>query len=119
MILAIVGSRSFTDSALMCAEVLRAFPDVTCIVSGGAAGADSLARDLALALGINYYEVRPDWKKYGRAAGPLRNREIVERSEAVIAFWDGASKGTAHAIDYARKVGKRVIVIGVGEDDRR
>jgi len=99
----------------MRSEVLRAFPDVTCIVSGGAVGADSLARDLALALGINYYEVRPEWKTYGRAAGPVRNKEIVEKSEAVIAFWDGKSKGTANTIGYARKVGKKVIVITVAD----
>lgn len=116
MTIAIVGSRSFSDAALLKRQVLRAFPGITCIISGGAAGADSLARELAVALKLSYYEVLPDWKTYGRAAGPVRNKEIIDRADAVIAMWDGRSRGTASAIRLAENAGKRVVVVRFDRD---
>lgn len=116
MIPAIVGSRTFNDLTLMRTEVQRAFPDVTSIVSGGAVGADTLARELGTEMNVELIEVLPDWKTYGRGAGPVRNREIVAQSDAVIAFWDGKSKGTASTIALAKKAGKQVIVVRITAD---
>jgi tyrosyl-tRNA synthetase len=47
---------------------------------------------------------KPDWEKYGKAAGVIRNEDIINYSDRVIAFWDGKSKGTKNSIDHARKL---------------
>lgn len=86
---------------------------VTTIISGGAAGADTLARQLASETGRNLVEYLPDWKAHGRAAGPLRNARIIADAEQVIAIWDGKSKGTADSLKRARAAGLRVVVICV------
>lgn len=54
---------------------------------------------------------KPDWKKFGKKAGLLRNTIIIDNSDTVFAFWDGKSSGTKDAITKAEKVGKQVITI--------
>jgi hypothetical protein len=82
------------------------------IVSGGARGADTLARRYAYSRDdVEYTEHRPDWKQYGRKAGFVRNLEIVRNSGKVIAFWNGKSKGTKHTIGAARQANKNVKVV--------
>ena len=69
------------------------------------------SREYANAHGIPLTEILPDYKKYpGRVAPLKRNIEIIERSDLVLAFWDGESHGTKFVIDNCRKLGKRVIV---------
>ena len=109
MKVAVVGSRGFDDYPLL-KETLSNH-QITRIISGGARGADSLAEQFAREHNIQTDIYRPDWKSYGRAAGPKRNRTIVENSDKIIAFWDGESKGTKSSIDLAKKLGKEVIVI--------
>ena len=104
---AIVGSRSFSDYAEM-AKVLDETQTsgetvITEIVSGGAKGADALAERYAAERGIPVTVIRPDWEKFGRAAGVLRNRDIVTAADCVVAFWDGSSRGTKSTIDLAKK----------------
>ena len=54
-------------------------------------------------------EIYPaDWEKYGRAAGPKRNKKIAEISDYIICFWDGQSRGTKSLINFAEKAGKPV-----------
>ena len=54
-------------------------------------------------------EIYPaDWEKYGRAAGPKRNKKIAEISDYIICFWDGKSKGTKSLLSFAEKAGKPV-----------
>ena len=100
--LAVVGSRSFNDYELL-SQVLGSVKTTICsIVSGGAKGADSLAAKYALEHSIPLHEILPDWDKLGRKAGFVRNREIVASADALIAFWNMGSKGTAHTIQLAR-----------------
>ena len=54
---------------------------------------------------------RPDWDRYGKAAGIIRNKDIVENSNMVIAFWDGKSKGTASSIELAKKMDKNLKIV--------
>jgi hypothetical protein len=54
----------------------------------------------------------PDWGKYGKRAGLLRNSDIVAASEVILAFWDGSSTGTLDTITKARGYGKKLLVIG-------
>jgi hypothetical protein len=81
------------------------------IVSGGARGADSLARRYAKKYELELVEHLPQWDRYGKAAGPLRNTLIINAADIVFAFWDGRSPGTRDTINQAISKGKRVITI--------
>lgn len=106
MKLAVIGSRSITSYPLE--EVIPA--DTEEIISGGARGIDTLAREYAQAHGIPCTEIRPDYARYGKG-GPLRrNLEIIEKADLVIALWDGKSTGTAHTIRKCREIGKPVVI---------
>ncbi len=104
MRVAVVGSRSFSDYQLL-ASRLQQLPHIRRIISGGAVGADQLAERWAKKQGIETRIFRPDWKKYGKSAGIIRNREIVAHADMVIAFWDGESKGTGYTIQFAQEKG--------------
>ncbi len=80
--------------------------DCTEIVSGGAKGIDTCAAEYARAHGLLLTEFLPQYEKYSRAAPIVRNKQIVEYADAVIAMWDGSSKGTASVIRYCETVGK-------------
>ena len=109
MVLAIIGSRSFFDYEKL-KDVLKNYL-ITKIVSGGAKGADSLAKQYALEHNIPIIEFLPDWDKFGKSAGPIRNQKIVNEAEFIIAFWDGKSKGTKQVIEYVKKKDKNVRVV--------
>lgn len=76
---------------------------VTSVVSGGARGVDTLANRRAVEWEVPFTEYPADWYKYGKGAGFLRNIQMLDNCEAVIAIWDGKSKGTAHTIKEAKK----------------
>lgn len=103
---AIIGSRSLTVEDL--GKYLPA--GVTEIVSGGARGIDSCAREYANANGIKLTEFLPDYVKYGRSAPLFRNMQIIDYADEVIAFWDGKSRGTGHVIKNCREKNKKVTV---------
>jgi hypothetical protein len=110
----IVGSRDFAPLSLVAAVVNR-LPDDTVIVSGGAQGVDHAAEVYAKGR-LRCIVFPADWRKHGRAAGFLRNTDIVNSSQYVIAFWDGVSHGTADSIRKAVKSGKPLtVVFPVGE----
>lgn len=83
------------------------------IISGGAKGIDSLAAEYATAHGLALVEIRPDYAKNGRGATFIRNREIVDNADMVVAFWNGTSKGTKYTIDYANKKGVTTLIIAI------
>jgi hypothetical protein len=83
-------------------------PDNLKIITGGAEGVDSAAIDWAVVNWVNFEEVKADWKKYGKAAGPIRNQQMLDMSpKLVVAFPGGA--GTADMIQRAKKKGTLVI----------
>ena len=116
--LGIVGSRSFADQALAFRVLDRVRSKVAIVVSGGARGADSFGEAWAKARGIQTRVIRPDWKRFGRSAGFRRNGEIVAASQALVAFWDGASRGTADSIARAKEKGIPVHVVRFGDRSR-
>lgn len=120
MKLAIVGSRNFTDYRVMCSFIKTKFDLSTIdgIVSGGAKGADSLAERFAHENNLLLYVKEADWKKYGRAAGPKRNKLIVEEADAIVAFPTETSRGTLNTINIAKKSGKRLEVLYVSCDQK-
>lgn len=109
MKVAVIGSRGFDDYDLV-KETLSDL-NITLLVSGGARGADSLGERYAKENGIETLIFKPDWKKHGPAAGPLRNTDIVNNSEMVVAFWDGESRGTQDSMKKAEQQGKKVLVV--------
>ena len=60
--------------------------------------------------GIKLVEIKPDYKRYGRAAPLIRNREIIEMADKVHILWDGKSKGSKFVIEECKKIGKEYIV---------
>jgi len=109
MKLAVTGSRSFKDYESMKSILVKW--KIEEIISGGARGADTLAERFADEHKIKKVIFKPDYAKYGKKAPLMRNRQIVDYVDRVIAFWDGESRGTKYTIDYARKNGKKVDVI--------
>lgn len=86
------------------------------VIEGEAKGADTMARNAAIHLGIHVERYPADWEKFGRAAGPIRNLKMLMEGKPthVIAFHDdiGKSKGTKDMINQARKAGLDVLLVG-------
>lgn len=101
MKIAIIGSRNL--GVINLGNFLP--EDITEIVSGGARGVDTCAREYALAHGIKLTEFLPDYNRYGRGAPLKRNLEIIAYADLVLAFWDGTSRGTKYVIDNCKKQG--------------
>jgi hypothetical protein len=85
------------------------FPIAT-VVSGGAKGVDALGERYAVEMNLPLHIYEADWEQHGRAAGPIRNRKMAENADALIAIWDGKSKGTKNMIETAEKKGLLVYV---------
>lgn len=114
MKIAIVGSRSFNDYALM-KEVIDNYKEksavvFSAVVSGGARGADSLGERYAEENGLEKIIFKADWNKYGKRAGFIRNVDIIKNCDICFAFWDGESHGTKHDIDLCKEYGKDCVV---------
>ena len=107
----VIGSRGFNDYKLVCDTLDEYLEDVFLIVSGGAKGADMLGEKWANESGVKTLIYKPDWDKYGKSAGFVRNEDIVEASDLIICFWDGLSRGSENSIKLAREKGIPVKII--------
>ena len=107
MKIGIIGSRSLKLSDF------TPFLPSACneIVTGGAKGIDACAKEYAEAHGIPLTVFMPQYTKFGKAAPLVRNREIVNYADYILAFWDGSSRGTKFVIDYCQKIGKPCEII--------
>jgi len=83
------------------------------IVSGGARGIDQFARTYAAALGVCCKEIPADWNKYGKSAGYIRNKQMAEYGDELLAIWDGHSKGTLNMITEMKKLNKPVHIMEI------
>jgi predicted Rossmann fold nucleotide-binding protein DprA/Smf involved in DNA uptake len=113
MSLSVVGTRTFDDYELLKKTLsnLDIIDSVKEIISGGAKGADKLAEVYAEENNLNIRIFLPDWEKHGRAAGPIRNRQIIQNSDYIVAFWDGKSPGTKSSINIAKELNKPISII--------
>jgi len=105
----IAGGRDFASVVMMgmfCDRALGKlrFDDVE-LISGGAPGADTLAEDYAKTRRYKFKRFDADWDRFGKAAGPIRNRQMAEYADGLIAFWDGKSPGTKNMIEIAKELG--------------
>lgn len=87
--------------------------DASEIVSGASGDADSAGERAAGILGVPKKTFMANWSLFGRAAGPIRNSEMADYADLLVAFWDGKSRGTKNMIEQMRKKGKEVIIIDV------
>lgn len=120
MKIAVVGSRNWNDIPFLRKKLYEYFryskgPEFV-FISGGARGVDKDSEMIineindcsARFVKIEKKIFKPDWDKYGKSAGFIRNKLIINEADNVLAFWDGKSKGTKHSIDLAIKAGKPV-----------
>lgn len=109
----VAGSRGITDYGLVQSYLdlihTTDWP-ITEVVSGTAKGPDQFGEWWAAHRGVVVRRFPADWLGNGRAAGVIRNVEMARYAEALVAFWDGKSRGTKHMIDVARARGLRVAV---------
>ena len=112
MKVAVIGSRNLTVPNL--GGYLPA--ETTELVSGGAKGVDTSAKEYAETHGIKLVEFLPDYSRFGRGAPLKRNLQIIEYADLVLAFWDGKSRGTKYVIDNCKKLEKPVQIIMLGGD---
>lgn len=107
MKVAVVGSRSLNITML--------YPylpgNLTEIVSGGAEGIDTCARNYAKEYNIKFKEFLPDYEKYGEEAQRICNLQIIDYADEVVAFWDKKSKGTKFIIDTCKARRKEITVL--------
>jgi predicted Rossmann fold nucleotide-binding protein DprA/Smf involved in DNA uptake len=108
MKIAIVGSRKFSNLQLVRDFIARLQPGVI-VISGGAPGPDRVAIAAAKARGLQTEVSFADWD-CGRGAGYQRNYLLVSAADAVVAFFDGRSHGTAHSIKLATEWGKQLTI---------
>lgn len=106
----IAGSRTINNIQSIHEAVLKAGWPISEVVSGTAQGADTLGEQWAKSLHIPVTQFPADWDTHGRKAGFIRNCEMGDYADALLAIWDGQSRGTKHMIDYARKKGLQVFV---------
>ena len=122
--LIVAGGRDFNDEDLVITVMNNLIkqgkivdePDLE-IVSGMARGADSIAYEIAKENGLTCHEFPADWKANGKRAGFMRNVEMSNFAEGLLAFWNTKSKGTKHMIDVMRSKGKPVFVIQYDRTD--
>lgn len=102
----IAGGRDFQDYDTLCriCDFMLQNKSEVEVVCGMARGADLLGKKYALERGLKVAEFPADWESHGKKAGPIRNKQMAEYANALIAFWDGKSSGTANMISLARKM---------------
>jgi hypothetical protein len=108
----IAGGRNFDDFKKLCQICDKFLQDQNSIeiVSGAYKGADLLGEKYAAKRNFSLKQFPADWCRYGKSAGLKRNIEMAAYADALIAFWDGESKGTKYMIELATQAGLKVKV---------
>lgn len=113
MVVLVCGDRNWTNKEMI-RSILASLPNLDLVIHGAARGADSLAAEVAVELGIEHDPHPAKWTLFGRSAGPIRNRRMLNlKPDLVIAFHDdlwGRSKGTKDCVEEAMKRGISVKV---------
>ena len=116
MKLGIIGSRTLNQKNVknvISQVVAKSKANITEIVTGGANGVDAIAELFAKENQLKCSVFLPQYKTYGKRAPLIRNNVILENSDAVLAIWDGESKGTLYTINRAKKLGLKVMIVNL------
>lgn len=115
MIVLVTGDRNWTNRKKIAAELYKRRKKIKLLIHGGARGADLIADEFARVMGIQTAEFAANWTFHGRAAGPIRNQNMIRfiKPDLVLAFHGNLkkSKGTQHMVKLARGQKIRVVVI--------
>ena len=109
----IAGGRDFSDYQLLKDRVnyyMSNASDVV-VICGEAKGADLLGKNLAKENGWLVKSFPAKWELHGKSAGYIRNKEMADTADVLVAFWDGKSRGTANMIEIAKKKGLPVRIV--------
>lgn len=106
----IAGSRTIEDYSILLKAIVSSEFEITQVISGNARGVDKLGEIYADLKKIPCDLFPANWSEYGKSAGVIRNKEMANNAEALIAVWDGKSRGTLNMIEIARKKGLKVFV---------
>lgn len=115
----IAGSRHFNDYTFFCEKIFDSGFIMDKIVSGGARGTDALAKRYAKDAGKKIKTFKADWEQYGKAAGPIRNQQMAEYGDCLIAFWNGKSRGTKNMIIAASKKDLPVYIVEISSNQNK
>lgn len=107
----VAGSRSVHDWLPVWEKLEKLRPPITLLISGMAAGPDTMGLDWAKKYDVPFECYPAQWRKFGKVAGFHRNIQMADRAERLVAFWDGRSRGTRHMIEVAREKGLIVEVV--------
>ena len=106
----VAGSRDIQNYSVVCDAVGASGFEITTVISGEARGVDLLGERWGREHNVPVEGFPADWKRHGKKAGVLRNIQMLENADALIAIWDVKSKGTKHMIDVATMKGLKVYV---------
>ena len=106
----IAGSRAINSYEIVRAAVEASGFNITSVISGRAPGVDRWGEFWASKHEVPCQRYPADWRKYGREAGFRRNEEMANSADALIAIWDGNSRGTRHMIATAKRKGLQVYI---------
>lgn len=118
----IAGSRSITDYNVVKKVIKQSKFSITEVVSGTAFGVDRQGERFGHENKIPIKRFPAEWGEYGKSAGYIRNAEMAKYADALIAIWDGESRGTKHMIDLARSKGLKTyvkVVKGVNDEENK
>jgi hypothetical protein len=104
----VCGDRNWIDECTIERELENFVPSSTTVIHGAARGADSIGGKIAKELGMAVEEYPALWDTHGKAAGPIRNRQMLDsKPDLVLAFHDNLeeSRGTKHMVEIAKKAG--------------
>lgn len=102
----IAGSREITDYSFVASVIKRCGFNITEVVSGTAHGVDRLGEQWAVQNNVPIKYMPPDWNLHGKAAGPIRNKEMAEYADAAVIIWNGESAGTKNMLENMQRLGK-------------
>lgn len=117
--IAVLGSRTYSNEKYIVDNILEVLKkeelsiESIVVFSGGAKGVDTIAVKSMKEMGARVNEIIPNWKKFKKSAGIIRNQKIVNEADIVIAFWDGRSRGTKHSINLAKKYRRKLYVFEI------
>lgn len=106
----IAGSRDIINFQTVESAIQESGFNISEVVSGLARGVDTLAILYCKKYNLPWMEFPAEWDKHGKSAGYIRNQQMADYADALIAVWDGESRGTKHMIDIANKQGLKVYI---------
>ena len=109
----IAGSRTITDIPKTYESIESFNLDIKEVVCGMAPGVDTIGRCWAAIQNIPVKEFPADWNKHGKAAGPIRNKQMADYADEAIVIWDGESRGSKNMIETMKKLGKPVYEVKI------